>query len=44
MTDPAMTKSDRTRRMWNWTVLAVLVALAAALYVTVVIKIAKYGY
>ncbi len=44
MTDPATTKSERTRRMMNWTVLAVLVALAAALYFSVIIKIAKYGY
>jgi hypothetical protein len=44
MTDPAMMKSDRTRRMLNWTVLVVLVTLAAALYVSVIIKIAKYGY
>jgi hypothetical protein len=40
-----MMKSDhRTRRMLNWTALVVLVTLAAALYVSVIIKIAKYGY
>ena len=44
MTDPATMKSDRTRRMMNWTVFAVLVALAAALYVSVIIKIAKNGF
>jgi hypothetical protein len=46
MNDPAMTKtkSDRTRRMLNWAVLAVLLAFAAALYVGVIVKIAKFGY
>ncbi len=44
MRDPATTKSDRTRRMMNWTVLAVLAAVAAALYVSVIVKIAKNGF
>ena len=46
MNVPAMTKtkSDRTRRMLNWAVLAVLLAFAAALYVGVIVKIAKFGY
>lgn len=46
MNDPAMTKtkSDRTRRMLNWAVLAVLLIFAVALYVGVIVKIAKFGY
>ena len=39
-----MMKFDWTPKMLNWTVLVVLVALAAGLYVSVIIKFAKYGY
>jgi hypothetical protein len=44
--DPAMTKtkSDRTRRMWNWAVLVVLVAIAAGLYVGIILKASKSGF
>jgi len=46
MNDPAMTKtkSDRTRRMLNWAVLVVLLAVAAGLYVGVIVKIVKSGF
>ena len=46
MNDPAMTKtkSDRTRRMLNWAVLAVLLAVAAGLYVGIILKVAKFGF
>ena len=37
-------KSDRTRRMWNWAVLVVLVAIAAGLYVGIILKASKSGF
>jgi hypothetical protein len=44
--DPAMTKtkSDRTRRLLNWAVFAVLVVIAAGLYVGIILKASKFGF
>jgi hypothetical protein len=38
------TKSDRARGMWNWAVLVVLVAIAAGLYVGIILKASKSGF
>ena len=44
MNDPVLPKRDRTRNLANWAVLAGLGAVAALLYVLVMVKIAKFGF
>ncbi len=44
MNDPALSKRVRTRNLANWAVLVGLGALAALLYVLVMVKIAKFGF
>jgi hypothetical protein len=42
--DPQMPDLSPNRKRRNWLVLVVLAALAALLYVAVVVKIACYGF
>ncbi len=44
MIDPVLPKPDRTRNLANWALLVGLAALAALLYVVVMVKIAKFGF
>ena len=44
MNDPVLPKRDRTRNLANWALLVGLGALAALLYVGVMVKIAKFGF
>lgn len=44
MNDPAMPKPQPTRKIPNWALLVVLLAVAAGLYVSVVLKIARIGF
>jgi hypothetical protein len=44
MNDPAMPKPVPTRKIPNWVLLVVLLAVAAALYAAVVLKIARIGF
>jgi hypothetical protein len=39
-----MPKSDPTRKMFNWAMLAVLAALAACMYVGIIVKVVKFGF
>jgi len=44
MNKPVLPNRDRTRNLANWAVLAGLGAVAALLYVLVMVKIAKFGF
>jgi hypothetical protein len=41
---PAMPNPNQTRKLLNWATLAVLAALAAAMYVGIIVKVVKFGF
>ncbi len=44
MNEPATRKPDLTPKRGKWLLVAFLAALAALMYVSIIVKVAKYGF
>ncbi len=44
MNEPATRKPDLTPKHGKWLLVAFLAALAALVYVSIIVKVAKYGF
>jgi hypothetical protein len=44
MNEPSTRKPDPTPKRGKWLLVAVLAAVAAFLYVSIIVKVAKYGF
>jgi hypothetical protein len=44
MNEPAKPARDSTRKRGMWLLVALLAALSAFMYVSIIVKVAKYGF